>query len=538
MKVLLISITVGALTEEVGIEMIASILKEKYEVKILSFNLKSAIEIIRKSIIEYMPEVVGINIYNATREKVYEVSQLIKNINTKITIFVGGVEAFCNPERILEEEKKIDFVVVGEGEETTLELLEAVENDLDLQNIKGIAYRNEKGVVTNQRRKLLNNISGLPMPDRSILKNSNIKIASISTSRGCTGNCSFCITPAMWKEQNVRWRGKTVDEVVEEIRQIADLGYLHLFVNDCSYEDPDISRMLTIARRLIDDQIKIYYSVDFKPSIYKKLSNDDVDLLKTSGLVNVFIGIESGNKDDLKLYNKGISVVDNQEVLRFFNKHNINQHFGFINFNPYSTFESLHENNVFLSDFQKYSLGNVFNYPTALMIFEKTALYEKIKAEKLFKNSKDTVFKYVFLDYRIQVLAEFMIKKFGLIQKEFGNIIMHDLADKYFDILEILLREFSLSDNYTDLVCAISENLSSTKELILNNFHQHEFFHDLLCLAENNWSETRANDIVDSVYNRDVWMSLIDRIKMERMSLYKRVITKDEHSRKLLCSLT
>ncbi len=538
MKVLLISITVGALTEEVGIGMIAAILKEKYEVKTVSFNLRSDIDVIRNCIIEYMPDVVGINIYNATREKVYEVSRLIKSTNSKISIFVGGVEAFCNPVRILEEEKNIDFVVVGEGEETTLELLEAIENGLDFKNIEGISHRSGNEVVTNQRRRLLHRISGLPMQDRSILKNSNIKIASISTSRGCTGNCSFCVTPAMWKEENVRWRGKDIDEVVEEIKQIANLGYRHLFINDCSYEDPDISRMLAIANRLIDEQTKIYYSVDFKPSVYKKVSDDDINFLKTSGLVNVFIGIESGNKDDLKLYNKGVSVFDNQEVLKFFNKHNINQHFGFINFNPYSTFQSLHENNVFLSEFQKYSLGNIFNYSTALMIFEKTALYKKITEEKLFINSNETVFRYGFLDYRIQVFAEFMVKKFGLIQKEFGNIIMHDLADKYIDVLEILLREFSLSDNYSDLICAINENLKSTKELILNNFHQHEFFNDLLYLAENNWSETRANDIVDSVYNRAVWMSLIDKIKKERMNLYKRILTKDEHTRKLLCSLT
>lgn len=539
MKILLLSITIGALTEELGISMIAAVLKEKYDVKILSFNIKSMMDAIYTHVVKYMPEVVGINIYDATRKKVYEISQIIKHINTETVIFVGGVEAFCNPKKILYEEKNIDFVVGGEGEQTTLELLNAIEHNLDLQNIDGISYRTIDGIITNKPRKLMDQIIGLPVPDRTILKNSSIKIASISTSRGCMGNCSFCVTPRMWGNGHIKWRGKEIDEVVEEIKQLSDLGYLHLFINDCSYEDPNISRMLTIARKLIDNQIRIYYSVDFKPSIYKKLSNSDINLLKESGLVNVFLGVESGNQNDLKLYNKGISLFDNQEVLKFFNNYNINQHFGFINFNPYSTFETLYENNVFLSEFQKYSLGNIFNYSTVLMVFEKTAMYEKLQAENLLINNyTDSFFRYRFLDHRIQILAEFMVKKFRYIQKEFGNIVMHDLADKYIDVLEILIQELGKSDDYNDLIYAISEMKEKTKKMILKNFHFHDFFYDLLNLAEKNWSEIRANDIVDNIYKKEVWLSSIEAIKKERMILYKRIISKDAFSRNLLRSLT
>ena len=95
------------------------------------------------------------------------------------------------------------------------------------------------------------------MPDRTILQNSKIKIASISTSRGCTGNCSFCITPSMWSDSHKRWRGIEIDEVIEDIRKLTKLGYVHLFINDCSYEDPNKQRMLTIARELVDKHIKV-----------------------------------------------------------------------------------------------------------------------------------------------------------------------------------------------------------------------------------------------------------------------------------------
>lgn len=305
------------------------------------------------------------------------------------------------------------------------------------------------------------------------------------------------------------------------------------------YEDPNKQRMLTIARELVDKHIKVYYSVDFKPSIYKKLSYDDIFLLKKSGLVNSFIGIEAGNRSDLKLYNKGVSVLDNQEVLKFFNKHNVNQHFGFINFNPYSTFDTLRENNSYLSEYQKYSLGNVFNYSTVLMLFEKTALYEKVELDNLLTDKHcNSTFNYRFLDNRIQILAEFMVKKFSYIQKNFGNIVMHDLADKYIDVLEILEREFSFSDQYSDLTDAIKENKKFTKTKILDSFHFHEFFHDLLDLAENNWSEAKAHDIVDTVYKKEDWLSSIELIKKERMVLYKRIMAKDTYSRKLLCALT
>lgn len=106
------------------------------------------------------------------------------------------------------------------------------------------------------------------------------------------------------------------------------------------------------------------------------------------------------------------------------------------------------------------------------------------------------------------------------------------------DVLEILERELSCSDKYSDLTDAIKENKEFTKREILNSFHFHEFFHVLLDLAEKNWVESNANDIVDSVYKKENWISSIELIKKERMILYKRIMTKDVHSRNLLCKLT
>lgn len=141
MKILLISITVGALTEELGISMIAATLKKKYDVQIVSLNINNSTENVHKYVADFMPEIIGINIYNVTREKVYEVSRQIKSINSDIFVFAGGVEAFCNPKRILQEEECIDFVISGEGEQTTIELIKAIGDNMSLDDIDGLSYR-------------------------------------------------------------------------------------------------------------------------------------------------------------------------------------------------------------------------------------------------------------------------------------------------------------------------------------------------------------------------------------------------------------
>lgn len=538
MKILLVSITMGALTEELGICMIASVLKRDFEVDVVSYSINSIDENDYKEMQTFAPDAIGINIYEATRKKVYEICRILKEILPAVMIFVGGTEAFCNPERILNEEDSVDFVVSGEGEITTAELIQAWQKNGDYYAIDGLSFRDGKNIIINKPRKLMDDITHLPPPDRSILVKNKIKIASISTSRGCSGNCSFCITPIMWTNKKMRWRGLDDEQVLDEIQRLSEQGVLHLFINDCSYEDPKTDRMLTIAKGLIERNIKIYYSVDFKPNVHKRLNEQDISLLKQSGLINVFIGIEAGNTSDLKLYNKGTTVEDSENVMKFFNQHNINQHFGFINFNPYSTFDTLRENAQFLTENQHLSFGNVFNYATALMLFETTALYEKVRRDKLLLDDYSGLFKYKFCDPKIQVLAEFMVLTFSDIQRSFGNIVMHDLADKYIDVLSILQKELSASDHYKDLLDLIAETKEKAKSDIIKHFHFHEFFNELIALSENSWNADKALKIVNSAYDKKTWMRAIEKIKKDRMLLYKQILMTDSFSRKLLSSLT
>lgn len=119
-------------------------------------------------------------------------------------------------------------------------------------------------------------------------------------------------------------------------------------------------------------------------------SQEDTDLLKLmseTGFKTIFVGIESGNEEDLKLYNKHISVLDNYTILQLLKKYEIATQIGFINFNPYSTLQTIRENYFFLS---KIEMSNLFMYVCSyLRVYKYTDIYNKMRSDGLLIDTYD-----------------------------------------------------------------------------------------------------------------------------------------------------
>jgi radical SAM superfamily enzyme YgiQ (UPF0313 family) len=108
-------------------------------------------------------------------------------------------------EETLQEIQDADFIIFGEGEETTLELLDWISRKgapNQLSEIRGLAWRNENSIVENPPRPPINDLDALPFPDRTLIDrtlyqtksflNYSNKTGSIHTTRGCPGRCTFC----------------------------------------------------------------------------------------------------------------------------------------------------------------------------------------------------------------------------------------------------------------------------------------------------------------------------------------------------------
>ena len=172
-----------------GLCYIASVLRElgKYEVEIidcpvLNLNKEQLKEKIKKS----NPDIIGIAcISPVLHNTTIEVSNMIKEINKKIIIVIGGPYATDNFSPILKENKKIDIVMLGEAEFTMLDVVQVIENKNSLSEIKGIAYREDNKIINTPLREMLKELDSLPFPAFDLLPNIKLYIQSSNASFAC-----------------------------------------------------------------------------------------------------------------------------------------------------------------------------------------------------------------------------------------------------------------------------------------------------------------------------------------------------------------
>jgi len=170
---------------------------------------------------ETKPDLIGFGSTTVTINNVLKISGLIKN-TTDIPIIVGGIHATIAGEELIKNEN-IDYVVVGEGEETIGELVKALGNGHKLSEIKGIYYEDRSKVVFTGDRALIENLDNIPFPARHLLRHPfdyippealKAPVISIMTSRGCAARCTYCCTKLIFAR---RMRFRTIRNVVDEI---------------------------------------------------------------------------------------------------------------------------------------------------------------------------------------------------------------------------------------------------------------------------------------------------------------------------------
>ena len=133
--------------------------------------------------------------------------------------------------------------------------------------------------------------------------------------------------------------------------------------------------------------MRIRFSVNSRAELIRQYSNEYIQKSKKAGLESIYLGLESGNSEDLKLYGKIATIQDNIEAIALLKKHDVNISYGFINFNPYSSIEKLSENLDFL-----YKNGIAFTIEslcTFLEVFPQATISKKITRDGLLFNNYD-----------------------------------------------------------------------------------------------------------------------------------------------------
>ncbi|MBC8059751.1 MAG: cobalamin B12-binding domain-containing protein [Clostridiaceae bacterium] len=265
------------------------------------------------------PDIVGITSYIAQVNVVKRYAKDSKEISPA-KIIVGGVHAEVVPEDF--ESPYIDFVLKGNGLKSFGEILHALENHLSTQSITGIA--------SNHLPCLKETSFTYPHPDRSLVATYRKKYyymfhnpcALIKTSYGCPYDCKFCFCREI-TEGNYFCR--TLEDIISELKSIPEEEIY--IVDDDFLVNKD--RLLKFCNLLKSESINkkylIYGRADFIAS------NEDVMAeLSRQGLRAVIVGLESGNEEELKKYNKKSSVEINEIAVSVLKKYNIECYGSFI----------------------------------------------------------------------------------------------------------------------------------------------------------------------------------------------------------------
>jgi radical SAM superfamily enzyme YgiQ (UPF0313 family) len=304
-------ITIAA-AAPLGLLSLAAVLRDDgHNIRIYDHNVENNG---LKECLKFEPDLVGVTSF--TGLMIRDALDLSNYFHQRdIPVVWGGIHASLMPIQTVKDEN-IDMVVVGEGEETIVELADAMENKRKLDAIKGLVWTKNNGskIVENTPRPLIKDLDLLPFPAWDLIdekkyektlmgwESSSSEFFSIQTSRGCPYRCGFCYNTVF----NARkWRAKSADRVIEELSFLKD----NYNINRVNFRDDNFvvnrKRAIKICKEIYKNQLDVEFGIDCRADL---LTENFAKILKLGGCDQIYFGIESGSPRILRFINKDITL--------------------------------------------------------------------------------------------------------------------------------------------------------------------------------------------------------------------------------------
>ncbi len=297
-----------------GVAYIAAILKNNdYTVSIFDMHINSlCIEDIIKEYRKSNPPIVAITATTPTFPNAIRILKLLKAWDETIVTVIGGPHATSLPEECIMSDA-VDYVVIGEGEVTILELTNAIlKNKKNLQQVNGIVYKDAKGkIVSTEPQPRIKDLDILPFPARELLDiESYYQKGSIVSSRGCPYNCNYCACSVI---AGHTYRVHSTDYVLDEIEYLIkeyDFKYFD-FHDDTFNLFP--SRVLEFCNKIEERSMMI------KWGCFCRVNNFNLEIaqaMKGAGCEVIQFGVEAGNQAVLDSIKKKIKLKEVENAIK------------------------------------------------------------------------------------------------------------------------------------------------------------------------------------------------------------------------------
>ena len=366
-----------------GILYIAAYLERKGFSNQVFDTTFSSMQKLEKYILDFSPDAIAIYVNLMTKINVLKIIKLIKTRLSNCKIILGGPEIRYNAKEFLEF--GADFLVIGEGEETTFELIKTLNDKKfeELQKISGLALKDKSGeIIFTPEREKLKDIDLLPFPDRyKIDLNLYLKswkerhgenAISISTMRGCPYTCKWC-SRAVY---GLSYRRRSPQNVCDEIELIQ------------KEYNPDtlwfVDDVFTISHKWLNEfndvlkqrDLKIKYECITRAD---RMNEEVIKTLKESGCFRVWIGAESGSQKVIDLMDRRVDVNQVREMIRLAQNYGIQAGTFIMLGYPGETEDDIEETIKHLKEANPELFTITIAYP-----IKGTELFAEIEAEQTF----------------------------------------------------------------------------------------------------------------------------------------------------------
>lgn len=428
-----LGITRGEINEPLGIDLIKSTLIKRFLCRVeikreFHENDIDSLELNKYDIIGISAQIGTFNFLNKILDKIHTFS------SQPLVVLGNSIPTFAYKEILSKWDKVI--CVLGEGESPmNLIVDEFVKNkeqfNSKLYSIPSVAFSSNNNIHLSDKE--TEDLSKLCLPNRYFSKSISKQggIIRIEGSRGCSwSRCSFCAVNGKYGDK--KWRPFPINYIINDLINLSNLGCRSPYFSDEDFFGNDYQRSLILAKAIISkkQEGKINPEMDFFISarINDIIHDDSIELLKIwkqAGLREVFLGIESGCKMQLKRYGKLATIDKNLQALEILRRLSFQIDIGYIFFDPEMTFEELLENinyvkTLKISNFDSRSIK-------AMRVQPNTKLYEKYKQLGLVDVNKsldvnNLTYDVKYIDSRVKQVLDKYISWENMFSQEIYNL--------------------------------------------------------------------------------------------------------------------
>ena len=348
------------------------------------FSAKKSLEKSFEKLHRLKPEIIGLTCLTTEVLEARAVAQRLHKEFPEATLIVGGVHPTLRPQDLIFENSGIDYAIMGEGEETSLELVQKIlANDVSgktMGKVQGIAFLNEKKIEITEKRPLIKDLAALPSPnygkidmdfytrpDIYCIRGVPISGFYFFTSRGCPFACQFCVNKNLFG-RTIRYKDPV--KVVEDIEAVVKKNGIDGFY---FYDDTftvNRKHVERICSELKERKLDLIWGCETRVNLVYK---DLMAAMKKAGCVQIDFGVESGSEINLKRLQKGITVPEIKNCFKICKEVGIRTFANFMLNTPDETEQDVEETIQLARELN--ANVSIFNVTTP---FPGTEIYDKL----------------------------------------------------------------------------------------------------------------------------------------------------------------